>query len=88
MLACHLPQWPCSTCSHVSFFTGHVRSLVPLTALLPLPLLPSSPRSVRPFGVSTLLATYGKEGPQLYLVEPSGTMHVSGGLSCYVKCCF
>lgn len=31
--------------------------------------------SVRPFGVSTLLATYGKEGPQLYLVEPSGTMH-------------
>ncbi|EFN57835.1 hypothetical protein CHLNCDRAFT_56088 [Chlorella variabilis] len=30
---------------------------------------------VRPYGVSTLLATYGKEGPQLYLVEPSGTSH-------------
>lgn len=29
----------------------------------------------RPYGVSTLLATYGKEGPQLYLVEPSGTCH-------------
>lgn len=34
-------------------------------------------RSVRPYGVCTLLATYGKEGPQLYLVEPSGTTHVS-----------
>lgn len=31
--------------------------------------------SVRPYGVCTLLATYGKEGPQLYLVEPSGTTH-------------
>eukprot|EP00887_Chlorella_sp_A99_P000786 scaffold5.g786.t1 len=30
---------------------------------------------VRPFGVSTLLAVYGDGGPQLYLVEPSGTMH-------------
>jgi 20S proteasome subunit alpha 7 len=32
---------------------------------------------VRPMGVSTLLATYDADGPQLYLVEPSGTMHVS-----------
>lgn len=30
---------------------------------------------VRPFGTSTLLATYDKDGPQLYLVEPSGTLH-------------
>lgn len=39
--------------------------------------IPSDCRSVRPFGVSTLLASYGKEGPQLYLVDPAGTMHVS-----------
>lgn len=28
---------------------------------------------VRPYGTSTLLAVYDSEGPQLYLVEPSGT---------------
>jgi len=37
-------------------------------------------RAYRPYGVSTLLATYGKEGPQLYLVEPSGTTHVRTGV--------
>ena len=31
---------------------------------------------MRPYGVATLLATYGKEGPQLYLVDPAGTTHV------------
>ena len=30
---------------------------------------------VRPFGVCTLLAAYDREGPQLYLVDPAGTMH-------------
>jgi 20S proteasome subunit alpha 7 len=30
---------------------------------------------VRPFGVSTLLATFDRDGPQLYLVDPAGTMH-------------
>jgi 20S proteasome subunit alpha 7 len=30
---------------------------------------------VRPFGVCALLATYDRDGPALYLVEPSGTMH-------------
>jgi hypothetical protein len=29
-------------------------------------------------GVSTLLAVYDKDGPQLYLVDPAGTSHVSG----------
>ncbi|PSC75430.1 Proteasome subunit alpha type-3 [Micractinium conductrix] len=29
----------------------------------------------RPYGVASLLAVYAREGPQLYLVEPSGTMH-------------
>ncbi|KAJ2306335.1 putative proteasome subunit alpha type-7, partial [Coemansia sp. RSA 2702] len=28
--------------------------------------------AVRPFGVSTILATIDKDGPQLYMIEPSG----------------
>eukprot|EP00878_Enallax_costatus_P003267 GHUV01003470.1.p1 GENE.GHUV01003470.1~~GHUV01003470.1.p1 ORF type:complete len:250 (+),score=72.50 GHUV01003470.1:219-968(+) len=31
--------------------------------------------SVRPYGVATLLAVYDKSGPQLYLIEPSGTAY-------------
>lgn len=30
---------------------------------------------VRPHGVSTLIAAYDRDGPQLYLVDPAGTMH-------------
>ena len=30
---------------------------------------------VRPFGVCTLLATCDHDGPQLYMVDPAGTMH-------------
>lgn len=30
---------------------------------------------VRPFGTAMLLATFDKDGPQLYLIEPSGTAH-------------
>ena len=42
--------------------------------------------------MSILLAVYDKDGPQLYLVEPNGTMHVSswqGGpcLGTDVLCC-
>lgn len=32
--------------------------------------------SVRPFGVSTILASVDKDGPQLYVVEPSGVYYV------------
>eukprot|EP00878_Enallax_costatus_P020903 GHUV01022114.1.p1 GENE.GHUV01022114.1~~GHUV01022114.1.p1 ORF type:complete len:187 (+),score=64.52 GHUV01022114.1:377-937(+) len=31
--------------------------------------------SCRPYGVATLLAVYDKSGPQLYLIEPSGTAY-------------
>lgn len=34
---------------------------------------------VRPFGVCSLLAVYDREGPQLYLVDPAGTMHRYNG---------
>lgn len=34
---------------------------------------------VRPFGVCSLLAIYDREGPQLYLVDPAGTMHRYNG---------
>lgn len=30
---------------------------------------------VRPFGVCTLLAAFDHNGPQLYMVDPAGTMH-------------
>ena len=30
---------------------------------------------VRPFGVCALLAAYDRDGPALYMVEPSGTMY-------------
>ena len=30
---------------------------------------------VRPFGVCTLIASYDHTGPQLYMVDPAGTMH-------------
>jgi 20S proteasome subunit alpha 7 len=33
--------------------------------------------SVRPFGCSTLIGVYDHEGPQLYMVEPSGVCWVS-----------
>ena len=32
--------------------------------------------SVRPFGVSTLMAGYDRNGPQLYMIEPSGVCYV------------
>ena len=32
--------------------------------------------SVRPFGVSTILGAVDKEGPQLYVIEPSGIAYV------------
>ncbi|XP_069116614.1 proteasome subunit alpha type-3-like [Argopecten irradians] len=28
--------------------------------------------SVRPFGVSAIVGSYGKEGPQMYMIDPSG----------------
>ena len=31
----------------------------------------------RPCGASTLLASYDKEGPQLYVIEPAGVALVS-----------
>ena len=30
---------------------------------------------MRPFGVCTLLAAFDHNGPQLYMVDPAGTMH-------------
>jgi 20S proteasome alpha/beta subunit len=32
--------------------------------------------SVRPFGISTILAAVDKDGPSLYVVEPSGVFYV------------
>lgn len=68
---CLLPRMPC----HLPTAPRALLVATPAHANVCLP--GSARRSVRPFGVSTLLASYGKEGPQLYLVEPSGTMHVS-----------
>lgn len=36
--------------------------------------------SVRPFGISTILGAVDKDGPSLYVVEPSGVFFV--GLLC------
>lgn len=36
---------------------------------------------VRPFGICTLVAAYDIEGPQLYLVDPAGTMHKYYGMA-------
>ena len=36
---------------------------------------------VRPFGVCGLLAVYDRDGPQLYLVDPAGTMHRYRGMA-------
>jgi len=33
--------------------------------------------SVRPFGCSTLIATYDNVGPSLYMIDPSGVYWVS-----------
>jgi 20S proteasome subunit alpha 7 len=33
--------------------------------------------SVRPFGISTILGAFDKDGPSLYVVEPSGVYFVS-----------
>jgi hypothetical protein len=33
--------------------------------------------SVRPFGISTLLGAVDKDGPALYVIEPSGVFFVS-----------
>ena len=43
----------------------------------------------RPFGTSTLLAAYDDDGPQLYLIEPSGICHVRPAHSTYLNltCC-
>lgn len=38
--------------------------------------------SVRPFGVSAILGAIDNDGPQLYVVEPSGVFHVSDEFSC------
>lgn len=37
--------------------------------------------SVRPFGISTILGAVDKDGPSLYVVEPSGIFFVSSSLS-------
>ena len=33
--------------------------------------------SVRPFGVSCLIGSYGVEGPEMYVIDPSGVAFVS-----------
>ena len=33
--------------------------------------------SVRPFGTAVLLSTYSEDGPELYMVDPSGVFFVS-----------
>lgn len=40
----------------------------------------------RPCGSSTLLASYDKEGPQLYLIEPTGIALVSTGALPHDNC--
>jgi 20S proteasome subunit alpha 7 len=37
--------------------------------------------SVRPFGISSILAAVDKEGPALYVIEPSGVFYVSSTLA-------
>lgn len=36
---------------------------------------------MRPFGISTILGAVDKDGPSLYVVEPSGIFFVSSSLS-------
>ena len=39
--------------------------------------------SVRPFGISSILGAVDKDGPQLYVIEPSGVFFVRIG-SCAI----
>ena len=39
---------------------------------------------LRPFGCGVILGGYDRDGPQLYMIEPSGISYVSLFLSFYV----
>jgi hypothetical protein len=41
--------------------------------------------SVRPFGISTILGAVDKDGPALYVVEPSGVFFVRPPLGYYIQ---
>ena len=39
--------------------------------------------AVRPFGCSVILAAYEADGPQMYMIDPSGVSYVSQLVSLY-----
>lgn len=58
-----------------SLFDGHFQSLVERIGMyMHAHTLYSA---IRPFGVSLLLGSYEKDGPHLYVIEPSGLHFVS-----------